>query len=294
VIGAALRRGMGVDSALRPFLHEDAEFPGLAMQHRAELRSVGLPVPHTRLRRYTGEIERVSAERVAVVGTGHPTGGKNVTAVRLTEELNRRGLRAVMVGTSEAAWFQGVRHTVLLDSVLHPFVSGELERTIIEADCELRPEVIVLEGAGSLLDPGRPAGLELLTTARPSGVILQHAPALFADEADGERAVARHVKVIEAVAGCPVIGIALSHVRLAQGLGVCRDEAETCRRVAARLCANFDVPVVDVLARGASKLAEALCCPRTCVTAACRQDGRSAEARCPMASEKITTRAPDS
>ncbi len=42
---------------------------------------------------------------------------------------------------------------------------------------EKKPDVIVIEGQGSLLNPAYPGGYEILAAARPDLIILQHAPA---------------------------------------------------------------------------------------------------------------------
>lgn len=262
VIREALRQKVGVDSALRPYLHDHAEFPMLAMQCPTPMRSIGYPVPLARLRSFTGGIKNIPALKVAVVGTTRPTGGKNVTAVRLTETLNRRGVAAEMIGTSVASWFQGVRHTVLLDSILHGYVAGELEATVLEAYVERQPRVMVLEGDGSPLHRQKPTGLELLTTAAPDLIVLQHAPAhaeFGGVDPLGLACVERHVEAVAAIAGCPVIAVALSHIGFTGHADFTGDEREACARAADRIRAAFDVPVVDVLAEGADRLADLVC-----------------------------------
>lgn len=248
VIGEAVKLRINVDCALRPFLRDDAELPQLAMVG-AELRSVGYPVPLTRLRSYTGSIELVRAFKVAVTGTTPPVGGKNVTAVRLADSLKSRRVSAEMIGTSESAWFQGVRHSVILDSILHSYIAGEIEAVIVQAEEVARPQVMVLEGRGSLLDRAHPADLELLTTARPDAVILQHAPlheSFSPDDVFGVKSVERHIKAIEALADKRVVALALSHTEEDR-----QSFAEACES----LRAHFRLPVVDVLADGCAALA---------------------------------------
>jgi uncharacterized NAD-dependent epimerase/dehydratase family protein len=260
VLRESLVRKIGVDSALRPYLHDDPEFPQLAMSARAGIRSVGYPKHHAGLRLFTGEMNEIGAHSIAVVGTGAPVGGKNVTAVRLVEELNRRGMRAEMVGTSEASWFQGVPHTVLLDSVPQAHVAGELEAVMIQAWRASRPSVLVLEGAGSPFDSFRPSGIELLTTARLSCVILQHAPAQTTrGGATNTAIIERHVRAVEAIADCPIAAVALSHTGFAAGTGICGEEIALCRHAATELRLSLGIPICDVLADGAQPLADLVC-----------------------------------
>lgn len=248
VVRSAIGRGINVDSAHRPFLHDDAEFPQLAMRG-GRLRSVGYPARHTQLRRYTGRINGVRAKRITVVGTTAPVGGKNATSLLLAQSLGARGLRAEMIGTSVESWFQGVRHTVILDSVVQRHAAGELEHAVVEADEQERPDVLVLEGHGSLLDPENPTGLVLLTTARPDLVILQHAPtheSFAAGDRLGVAALGRHVRAVESVAGCPVAAVALSAT----------ERGERLEAAAAALGNLFALPVLDVLSDGAEALAD--------------------------------------
>ena len=249
VIRDALRMGINVDSALRPYLSEDAEFPGLAQQSSVRIRSVGYPKPLQQLRSYTGEIRDVDATIVSVVGT-HSVVGKRTTAVRLADGLARRGLKTEMIGTGETSWFQGVRSCVILDSILSRFVGGELEGAILDAYRAYRPEVFVLEGQGSILSPEAPNGLELLTTARPSAIVMQHAP-LRSEFYEGDRfgleALERHIRVCELLSGSEVVAITLNP----EG-----GEPDQYREAMESIRSRFGLFVTDVLADGAEGLVD--------------------------------------
>ena len=81
-----------------------------------------------------------------------------------------------MIGTGQTAWMQGVRYGIMLDSIVNDFLTGEIEHVIWSAWDELHPDVIVIEGQGSLLNPAYPGGYELLAAARPDAVILAACP----------------------------------------------------------------------------------------------------------------------
>ncbi len=211
VLRDALRMGMSVDSPLKPFLHDDAEFPGLAQQSSARIRSVGYPKPVAELRPYSGAIEGVPSARVAVVGTSSAVGNRTTT-VRLTRALQERGIGAEMIGTGETSWLQGVRSCVLLDSIVSGYVAGELERVIVDAWDTFKPDVFVLEGQGSVLSPARSAGVELLTTARPRVVVVQHAPGrarLDDEDRFGLRLLERHLRAVELLSRARVVAVAV-------------------------------------------------------------------------------------
>jgi uncharacterized NAD-dependent epimerase/dehydratase family protein len=250
VVAQALRLGMHVDSALEPYLHDDAEFPGLAMQHGARLRSVGR-TSSGGYRAYTGRAGSLDALKVAVVGT-NPVGGKVITAVRVARALRAAGVGAEVVGTSTLAWFQGIAHTTLLDGVPQRHVGGELEGAMLSAYERTRSAILLLEGRGGLLDPTRPCDLELLTTAQPDAVILQHAPtheSIPAGDQYGLGVVKRHLGVVEAVTGRPVLAVTLSHSGRDQG---------ACHAATALFRGVLDCPVMDIFVDGPEPIAAML------------------------------------
>ena len=82
-----------------------------------------------------------------------------------------------MVGTGQTGWMQGAKYSIILDSIINDFVSGEIENAVHEAWINEKPEVIVIEGQGSLMNPAYPGGFEILAAGRPDIVVIQHAPA---------------------------------------------------------------------------------------------------------------------
>lgn len=249
VIRDAIKAGISVDSALKPYLTDDPEFPGLSMQSAANLRAVGYPKPVSTLRSYTGALGEVGAARIAVVGT-HSVVGKRTTTVRLTEALQASGVRTEMIGTGETSWFQGVRWTVILDSIVHKYIAGELEGTIVDAWREDRPDVLVLEGQGSVMNPANPSGLELLTTARPRAIVMQHAPTHASNAGEdrfGMLTLERHIRAAELLSDAPVVAITLSPEN---------SEREYFADAAEAFRSRFGLLVTDVLADGTAALCE--------------------------------------
>ena len=80
----------------------------------------------------------------------------------LVDALNARGDSAELVGTGQTSWMQGVRYGIVLDSLINDFVAGEIEHAVWSAWTEQAPDVIVIEGQGSLMNPAYPGGFELL------------------------------------------------------------------------------------------------------------------------------------
>jgi len=102
--------------------------------------------------------------------------GKRTTSSILERELNRRGIKTVMVGTGQTSLIQGARYGVVLDAIPAQFCSGELEATVVEAFENERPDVIIVEGQGALSSPAYLSSAFILRGSRPQAVILQHAP----------------------------------------------------------------------------------------------------------------------
>jgi uncharacterized NAD-dependent epimerase/dehydratase family protein len=249
VVADAINRGINVDSALRPYLTDDPEFPGLAMMRSVRLRAVGYPKPWHQLHEYTGAIEQVRAIKVVIIGT-HPVVGKRTTAVQLTEELRRREVRTEFIGTGTTSWFQGVRHTVIVSSILRKFVAGEVEHEIVEAWRARSPEVFIVEGRGSLTHGAQPMPLELITTVRPTALVMQHASHLVPwgeADPDGVRLLVDHIRAAETISGAPVIAVTLNNEGCEPGVR---------ERVAASIGAACGLPVTDVFVDGPGLLAD--------------------------------------
>ena len=125
---------------------------------------------------FNGRIATVTCPRIAVLGTDGAI-GKRTTATILTQALNDRGIKAVLVGTGQTGLIQGARYGVALDAIPCQFCSGEIESTVVEAFEGEQPDVIIVEGQGALSHPAYLTSSFILRGSRPDAVILQHAPA---------------------------------------------------------------------------------------------------------------------
>ena len=251
VVAAALAAGLNVDSGLHDFLGDDPELVQLAARHGARIRDVRRTPPRPELHFFDGRISQVQALKVAVLGTDSAV-GKRTTAWLLVDAFRAAGRRAELVGTGQTAWLQGAKHSLILDSLINDFVSGEIEHAVWSCWEDGRPDVIVLEGQGSLLNPAYPGGFELLAAGRPDVVVMQHAPARR--EYDGFPGHALHdlatqIKAIELISGREVAAITINHEELdAAGIEAAR----------AAIRAETGLPAFDVLREGAGGLREAL------------------------------------
>lgn len=250
-VRGAVEAGLNVDSGLHDFLSEDPVIAKLAAGKGVRIRDVRKPPDRDVLHFFSGKIEKVTSFRIALLGTDSAV-GKRTTAWILAQAFGAAGHSAEMVGTGQTAWMQGARFGIILDSLVNDFVSGEIEHAVWSAWHEAKPDVIIVEGQGSLMNPAYPGGYEILAAARPDAVILQHAPAR--KEYDGFPGYPLHplgkqIEAIEMISGRPVVAVTINHEDLAP---------EDVPAAAAAITRETGRPAVDVLLQGAGSLVELL------------------------------------
>ena len=175
-IREAITAGLSIISGAHEFLSDMPDIRQLAGQKGVTLLDIRKPRPKDQLAFWSGAISEVKAPVIAVLGTDCAL-GKRTTAVMITAAMKQQGTKAEMVYTGQTGWLQGHKHGFVLDSTYNDFISGELERAVVECYKEEHPDVIFVEGQSALCNPSGPCGSELLLSARCKGVILQHAPA---------------------------------------------------------------------------------------------------------------------
>lgn len=245
----AVTLGLNVDAALHDFLADDPDIAAAAARRGVTLRDFRKPPPREQRHFFSGKINEVGAFKVAVLGTDSAV-GKRTTAWMLTQALEREGISAEMVGTGQTAFLQGARYGLLLDVTTNDFLSGEIEHAVWSAWTDRHPDVIVVEGQGSLLNPAYPSGYELLAAGRPDAVILQHAPARV--DYDGFpgypiQPLGYQIRAVEIISGKPVVAVAINHE------GLSTDEIPAMCRAITRVTG---VPACDVLTDGPAQLVE--------------------------------------
>ncbi len=247
----AVDLGLSVISGLHDWLSEDARLSALALERGVEIVDIRKPPPRHLLHFFSGKIEDVSAVRVAVLGTDSAV-GKRTTAWKLVDALNDHGLKTELVGTGQTAWLQGAKHSVIMDAIVNDFVSGEIEHAVWSAWKEEQPDVIVVEGQGSLMNPAYPGGFEILAAARPQGVFLQHAP----DRAEYDgfpgypiQPLGIQISAIEVVSSVPVLAITVNH----EGL-----TPEEVPAQCAAIARETGLPAIDPLADDMGPLIQAV------------------------------------
>ena len=245
----AMRQGMNIVNGLHEFLNDDPEFVAAAVLASVTILDVRKPRPLKGLRTFSGRIADVTCPRIAVLGTDCAI-GKRTTATILTQTLNERGVKAVMIGTGQTGLIQGARYGIAMDAVPSQFCAGELEATIVEAFEAENPDIIVIEGQGSLSHPAYSTSSFILRGSCPDGVVLQHAPGRahrcdFATMA--MPTPASEINLIETFTDTKVIGLTINHENMTGA------EVDTA---ISHYEGELDIPVTDALTRSPERLVD--------------------------------------
>jgi uncharacterized NAD-dependent epimerase/dehydratase family protein len=249
VVLEAIGRGMHVVNGLHEFLNDDPEMAAAAAANQVEILDVRRPRAKKDLRMFSGRITEVTCPRIAVLGTDSAI-GKRTTATILTQALNDRGVRAIMVGTGQTGLIQGARYGVALDAIPSQFCSGEMEAAVLDAFEGEDPDVIIIEGQGALSHPAYLTSTFILRGSRPQGVILQHAPGRASLGDFGRIAMpsaASEIKLIQTFADTRVIGLTINHENMT--------DAEVTAAIM-RYEGELGIPATDALTRSPARLAE--------------------------------------
>ncbi len=245
----AISRGMNIVNGLHEFLGDDPVFKAACAVSNVEILDVRKPADKKDLHMFTGDIAQVTCPVIAVLGTDCAI-GKRTTATILSQALNDRGVKTVMVGTGQTGLIQGARYGVALDAIPSQFCAGELEAMIIKAFLAESPDVILVEGQGALSHPAFSTSSFILRGACPDGVVLQHAPGRKARCDFPEMVMpepASEINLIETFAETTVIGVTINHENMS--------DAEVSSAILLYE-SELGIPTTDALSRSPERLVE--------------------------------------
>ncbi len=176
-IRQAIEGGLNVAAGLHEYLSDDPEFAALAKEHGVTLIDVRRPRPIREAQQFSDKSRHLPCLRIPILGTDGAI-GKRTTALLLTDALNAAGIRTTFVATGQTGLLQGSPYGVPLDSIKGDFMVGELESEVVRAYDETKPQVLLVEGQGSISHPAYVAGTRsIIMASMPSAVIMMHAPA---------------------------------------------------------------------------------------------------------------------
>jgi uncharacterized NAD-dependent epimerase/dehydratase family protein len=255
VIKEAIENKINVISGLHEFLAEDPEFSKLAGEYGVDLVDVRKEPPLKNLRRFANNCKSLPVLRIPVLGTDSSI-GKRTTAIELTKALNKEGIKTVFVSTGQTGILQGFKYAVPIDSIQGDFMVGELEREIVRAYEDEKPEVIIIEGQGAISHPAYVCGSRaVITASQPHGIILQHAPCRkFRNFRKDELKIPmpdlkKEIEMLKMFSDAKVLAITLNHENMTES-----EIEKTVKDYEKR----FNVPCCDVFRHECKKLIETI------------------------------------
>jgi uncharacterized NAD-dependent epimerase/dehydratase family protein len=175
VVIEAINAGVSIVNGLHEYLSEKPALVKLSQEKSVQLIDIRKPKSREQLSFWTGEIYKVKAPIIALLGMDCAM-GKRTTARMLTQACTKNGLQSEMIYTGQTGWLQGGKYGFIFDSTLNDFVSGELENAIVTCANETKAAIIFLEGQSSLRNPSGPCGIELLISGNAKHTVLIFAP----------------------------------------------------------------------------------------------------------------------
>ena len=254
-IREAIKNEINIISGLHQWLAQDPELSELAKKHGVTITDIRKEPPLEEMHYYRNLASKMNAVRIPILGTDAAS-GKRTTAVILTKELNKRGIKTSFVATGQTGLLQGSRFGIPLDAIRGDYVVGELENAIDLAYRTEHPKIIIVEGQGALSHPAYVTGSRtIINASAPNAIVLQHAPARkWRTYHETELhipngTIDREMELIKCLVDCPVIGITINHQ------GMTRQEVE---KKISEYEVKYGMPACDVLVDGAGKIADVI------------------------------------
>ncbi|MEM3397103.1 MAG: DUF1611 domain-containing protein [Thermoplasmata archaeon] len=255
IVKKAIEHGLNIVSGLHEHLSEDAELAALAAEYGVKLVDVRKPRPLKEMQQFRNLSKGLRCLRIPVLGTDGSI-GKRTTALIVTDALNFAGIKTVFVATGQTGLMQGSEYGVPLDSIKGDYMVGELEAEIVRAWNEKKPEVIIVEGQGSISHPAYVCGTRaIIMASQPTGIICQHAPKRQYRNFGKETLklpmpdLKKEIAMLEMFSDSKVFAITLNHENMT------KEEIENYVKVYEK---DFGLPCCDVLVHGAAKIVEAI------------------------------------
>ena len=136
------------------------------------------------------------------------------------------------------------------NAMINDFVAGGIEGAIIDSWNNLRPDIMIIEGQGSLVHPFFPGGFEILAAGRIDGFILVDAPKRTHLDGFPEYPMPnpkRVVKIAELLTEKPLVGIGLNKENMSK---------DDIKNEKIKLKKMFNVPATEPLSEGVSEIVD--------------------------------------
>ena len=247
IIQSCIQNKISMVNGLHVFLTRMPELVVMANEYGVTLTDVRKPKKRKDLHFWTGEIFKIEAPVIAVIGTDCAL-GKRTTCRMVKQACIEAGINAQMIYTGQTGWLQGGQYGFIFDSTLNDFISGELEHAIVSCCKETNAQLVLVEGQSALRNPSGPCGSELLVSANAKNVILVHAPKRkYYDDISEWGAIHSIVSEIELIKmyGSTVIAVAINTEHCTE------EEALTFQQ---QYEAELKLPVLLPLQQGVEKI----------------------------------------
>ena len=247
----AMESGMNIVSGLPEFFSDDLEFMDYAAEYGVTITDIRKPLPRKDLPLFTGKIHEIHTPVIAVMGTDCAI-GKRTTAQRLVRALREEGLIVAFIATGQTGLLQGAKYGVAIDVLSSGYATGAVEHAILTAEEMEKPDIIIVEGQGSLGHPSYTSSAAILKGALPDAIIIQHAPKRlnYCTYPDIPlKSLQSEIDLIEEFCGPRVMGITINHENMSD------TELDF---VIAEYEETYQLPVTDVLKKGCDKLLDKL------------------------------------
>ncbi|HKJ68685.1 MAG TPA: DUF1611 domain-containing protein [bacterium] len=171
-INEAIEAGLHIVSGLHTFLADDEEFAELARRNEVSLIDLRKPPETKEIAR--GLWRERTIPTVLTIGPDSAV-GKLTTAWEFKQRLEHQGYRVGFVATGQTGILlhgQGI----VVDAVRGDFMSAAVE-SLIQAEAETDPDVILVEGQGSIYHEGYSGvTLAILHGTMPDALLFSHRP----------------------------------------------------------------------------------------------------------------------
>jgi len=245
----AMENKLNIVNGLHEFLTIKTNFIQKARECGVKLYDIRKPKKINDLKVFFGNISKVKCPKIAVLGTDSAV-GKRTTSTILTKALREKGLNVVMVATGQTGLIQGAKYGAALDAIPEQFISGAIENAVFQAWEHENPDIIIIEGQGSLSHPAYLSSCFIIRGGEPDAIIVQHPPKRI-NLGDYPKikmpTLESEIKLIEVFSGKPVIGIAINHENMTT--------AEIDETIS-EYQKQFNIPTTDVLTYNSDCLVE--------------------------------------
>jgi uncharacterized NAD-dependent epimerase/dehydratase family protein len=247
----AMDAKMDIVNGLHTFLTDNKEFMQKAKVNGVQVTDIRKYEGKNFKRVFSGDILKVTAPRIAVLGTDGAI-GKRTTATIIVEALKQKGINAVMICTGQTGLIQGGKYGAPMDAIQGHFAAGVVEGEILRAWEKEKPDIFIVEGQGAISHPAYLSSCAISRGSQANGIILQYAPArkVLGDYPDFVMPTLDFaIELNELFTSAPVLALTINHENM---------NNEELSQTITKYEKKYKRPTTDVIKFGANKIVDTL------------------------------------